>query len=92
MTIIETAVTEHRCEAPTIGDITPYRYTTSATADWRGRAVCASMPAPCASVDLTMAATSEPWETRPPTFRPSNARQYRNVYGASKPPELAAGS
>jgi hypothetical protein len=33
---------EHRCEALTIGDIPPYRCTTSATADRRGRAVCAS--------------------------------------------------
>jgi hypothetical protein len=41
MTILET-VTEHRCEALTISDIPPYRCTTSATADRRGRAVCAS--------------------------------------------------
>jgi hypothetical protein len=40
MTIIETT-TEHRCEALTISDIPPYRCTTSATADRKGRAVCA---------------------------------------------------
>jgi hypothetical protein len=44
MTILETvtleSATEHRCEALTIGDIPPYRCTTSATADRRGRAVC----------------------------------------------------
>lgn len=33
---------EHRCEALTIGDIPPYRCTTSAATDRRGRAVCAS--------------------------------------------------
>jgi hypothetical protein len=41
--ILESAVTatEHRCEALTISDIpTPYRCTTSATADRQGRAVC----------------------------------------------------
>jgi hypothetical protein len=40
--ILESAVTtiEHRCEALTISDIPPYRCTTSATADRRGRAVC----------------------------------------------------
>jgi hypothetical protein len=43
MTTLETAATaEHRCEALTISDIPPYRCTTSATADRRGRAVCAS--------------------------------------------------
>jgi hypothetical protein len=44
MTIIEAVTTtvEHRCEALTISEITPYRCTTSATADRRGRAVCAS--------------------------------------------------
>ena len=41
MSILE-VVTEHRCEALTISDIPPYRCTTSATADRRGRAVCAS--------------------------------------------------
>ena len=41
MTTLETA-TEHRCEALTISDIPPYRCTTNATADRRGRAVCAS--------------------------------------------------
>jgi hypothetical protein len=41
MTILET-VTEHRCEALTISDIPPYLCTTSATADRKGRAVCAS--------------------------------------------------
>jgi hypothetical protein len=41
MTILET-VTEHRSEALAISDIPPYRCTTSATADRRGRAVCAS--------------------------------------------------
>jgi hypothetical protein len=35
---LETA--EHRCEALTIGDIPPYRCTTSATAERRGRLVC----------------------------------------------------
>jgi hypothetical protein len=44
MIILETvtleSVTEHRCEALTISDIPPYRCTTSATADRRGRAVC----------------------------------------------------
>jgi hypothetical protein len=39
MTTIETAVIEYRCEALTISDIPPYRCTTSATADRRGRAV-----------------------------------------------------
>jgi hypothetical protein len=50
MTTLETAVTttEHRCEALTISDIPPYRCTTSATADRRGRAVCG------ASVGLTI--------------------------------------
>jgi hypothetical protein len=46
MTILESAATasdtEHRCEALTISDIPPYRCTSSATADRRGRAVCAS--------------------------------------------------
>jgi hypothetical protein len=43
MTTLETVQeTEHRCEALTIGDIPPYRCTTSATAERRGRAVCAS--------------------------------------------------
>jgi hypothetical protein len=46
MIILETvtpeSATEHRCEALTISDIPPYRCTTSATADRRGRAVCAS--------------------------------------------------
>jgi hypothetical protein len=43
MTILETVTTvEHRCEALTIGDIPPYRCTTSATADRKGKAVCAS--------------------------------------------------
>lgn len=43
MTILETVTTvEHRCEALTISDIPPYRCTTSASADRRGRAVCAS--------------------------------------------------
>lgn len=44
MTIPESAVTtmERRCEALTIGDIPPYRCTTSATVDRRGRPVCAS--------------------------------------------------
>jgi hypothetical protein len=38
MTAIEFATTiEHRCEALTISDIPPYRCTTSATADRRGR-------------------------------------------------------
>ena len=42
MTIPETT-TEHRCcEALTISDIPLYRCTASATADRRGRAVCAS--------------------------------------------------
>jgi hypothetical protein len=43
MTTLETVTTaaEHRCEALTISDIPPYRCTTSATADRRGRAVCA---------------------------------------------------
>jgi hypothetical protein len=41
MSILE-AATEHRCEALTISDIPPYRCTTSATADRKGRAVCAS--------------------------------------------------
>jgi hypothetical protein len=43
MTILETVTAiEHRCEALTISDIPPYRCTTSATTDRRGRAVCAS--------------------------------------------------
>ena len=43
MTNLETsAAIEHRCEALTISDIPPYRCTTSATADRRGRAVCAN--------------------------------------------------
>jgi hypothetical protein len=43
MTTLETVTAvEHRCEALTISDIPPYRCTTSATADRRGRAVCAS--------------------------------------------------
>jgi hypothetical protein len=45
MIIFETVTlesAEHRCEALTISDIPPYRCTTSATADRRGRAVCAS--------------------------------------------------
>jgi hypothetical protein len=43
MTAIEFATTiEHRCEALTISDIPPYRCTTSATADRRGRAVSAN--------------------------------------------------
>lgn len=42
MTILEAAAAEHRCEALTISDIPPYRCTTSATADRRGRAVCAA--------------------------------------------------
>jgi hypothetical protein len=44
MTILESTVAaiEHRCEALTISDIPPYRCTTSATADRRGRAVRAS--------------------------------------------------
>jgi hypothetical protein len=44
MTVLETITTavECRCEALTISDIPPYRCTTSATADRRGRAVCAS--------------------------------------------------
>jgi hypothetical protein len=50
MTIIETVTaTEHRCEAPTISDIPPYR---CATADRRGRPVCASDARACASVGL----------------------------------------
>jgi hypothetical protein len=45
MIILETvtpeSATEHRCEALSItGDIPPYRCTTSATADRKGRAVC----------------------------------------------------
>jgi hypothetical protein len=40
--ILETVTIEHRCEALTISDIPPYRCTTSATADRRGRAVFAS--------------------------------------------------
>jgi hypothetical protein len=41
--ILETVTTiEHRCEALTISDLPPCRCTTSATADRRGRAVCAS--------------------------------------------------
>jgi hypothetical protein len=42
MNILEIVATEHRCEAMTISDIPPYRCTTSATADRKGRAVCAS--------------------------------------------------
>jgi hypothetical protein len=43
ITTPETVTTvEHRREALTISDIPPYRCTTSATADRRGRAVCAS--------------------------------------------------
>jgi hypothetical protein len=46
MIILETVTlessTEHRCEALTISEIPPYRCTTSATADRKGRAVCAS--------------------------------------------------
>jgi hypothetical protein len=42
MIILDAATVEHRCEALTIGDIPTYRCTTSATADRRGRAVCAS--------------------------------------------------
>jgi hypothetical protein len=38
----DTTTREHRCEALTISDIPPYRCTISATADRRGRAVCAS--------------------------------------------------
>jgi len=41
MRILEAAI-EQRCEALTISDMPPYRCTTSATADRRGRAVCAS--------------------------------------------------
>jgi hypothetical protein len=45
MSILEAAV-EHRCEALTITDIPPYRCTTSATADRKGRAVCAGHARP----------------------------------------------
>jgi hypothetical protein len=42
-TVTPESATEHRCEALSItGDIPPYRCTTSATADRKGRAVCAS--------------------------------------------------
>jgi hypothetical protein len=39
-TVTLESATEHRCEALTISDIPPYRCTTSATTDRRGRAVC----------------------------------------------------
>jgi hypothetical protein len=43
MTTLETVtIVEHRCEALAISDIPPYRCTTSAIADRKGRAVCAS--------------------------------------------------
>ena len=42
ITLETVAAVEHRCEALTISDIPPYRCTTSAIADRKGRAVCAS--------------------------------------------------
>jgi len=56
MTILEVVTTavEHRCEALTISDIPPYRCTTSATADRRGRRSVPAMPVICVSIGLTM--------------------------------------
>jgi hypothetical protein len=55
-----TTAAEHRCEALTISDIPPYRCTTSATADRRGRARSVpAMPVRCASA-ISILMMSEP--------------------------------